>query len=179
MRILILRTFMHQRVWESDRELCTFEATQWDELIKKWEPGYLNLSIEDVPLALGIYTSKYFVPFPTRYRAEPVDSGTLEEKNISVLQLTGSKGSKLLARESQGLLVVDYDYVEKLFKYPDEKLMIRVDESLLSAKQVELTETLGAIPTTEYPPLSFTLDWSIVKKVLDNELMNLNWLQNY
>ena len=42
MRVLILRTFMHQRVWEAERELCTFESTQWEELIKKWEPGYLS-----------------------------------------------------------------------------------------------------------------------------------------
>ena len=177
MRVLILRTFMHQRVWEAERELCTFESTQWEELIKKWEPGYLSLSIEDISLALGIYTRKYFEPFPTRHRDEPVFSGSQEEQNISILKLTGSGGSKLLARKSRGFVVVNYDFAEKLFKQPDQELMIRIDESLLNAKMCEMSKTFDSIPNTEYPPLSFTLDWSTVKDVIDNEFMNLDWLK--
>ncbi|MHA1692180.1 MAG: hypothetical protein ACTSU7_11180, partial [Candidatus Heimdallarchaeaceae archaeon] len=85
MKILILRTFAHQMVWDK-RSACEYEPFQAN-LITQWEPNYLRINSEEVEYALGIYTHDYFNRRRFYGKMPPAFMGTEEEQIPSIISL--------------------------------------------------------------------------------------------
>jgi len=168
MKVLILRTFAHTRIWESDKIQCTFEITQLENMIYSWEPDYSNFLIDNFRFALGIYTDKYFsFNIPPLYT--PAYQNTNEEQIISLLKLRPYGGtSKFTNVLDRGTIQVFYNFMFKLWNDPSKVLMSQIDNSLIQEKKLELKSIYGDVPNTKFDPLSFSLEENSVLKILEN-----------
>ena len=45
MKILILRTFAHNRIWEQENHHCEYGPNQWIGMIDQWEPNYTEFEL--------------------------------------------------------------------------------------------------------------------------------------
>lgn len=174
MKVLILRTFAHNRVWENDRKNCEFERGQWVDMIEKWEPNYENYLVNQFSYGLGIYTNQYFTHI-SRYSSKAAYSHTPEEENISILRLRPFSDSGHFSTVRDKQLFVYYNFETKLFTNPDRELMKIMDSEFVEEKRRELVETFGKIPHTPYLPLSFTLDFDKVSRILINNGINSDY----
>jgi hypothetical protein len=87
-KILILQTYAHKKIWEGDEFLCHYAShgTNPRGKILRWEPDFLDYTINDITHAIGLYRSTYFVEHDApRGRAY---CGTLGENHPSLLRLT-------------------------------------------------------------------------------------------
>ena len=175
MKILILRTFAHNRVWENERSSCDFESGQWLGMIDKWEPNYETFATNEFKFALGIYTNQYFTHV-SRYSSIASYSGTPEEDNISILKLTAISDSDQFSTVRTSQLFVHYNFHSKLFPEPNRELMKTLDREFIAEKQRELLGTFGKVPMTPYLPLSFSLSLNAVTKILQNNEINHDYL---
>jgi len=170
MKILILRTFAHSRVWEKERNHCEFEESQLTYMINAWEPNYSDFKITDFRCALGIYTDKFFY-YPSN-RVIPI---TKEEQIISLLKLNSYRNTSNFTNINNDTLQVYYKFKGKLWNDPNIKLMNDIDEDLIIAKKNELEIKFGNVPYTKFKyPLSFSLDEDIVIQTLKKNGIDFN-----
>jgi len=77
MRILIMRTIAHNKIWEGSERTCHYENQNY-EYIKIWEPNIINHNLDQIKYGIGIYTIYYF-----NYGSSPNRVG----KNIEIWTL--------------------------------------------------------------------------------------------
>lgn len=141
MRVLILRTFAHSRVWEQERNKCEFEDSQLTNMINSWEPDFKSYKVDDISFALGIYTDKYF-RFIDIYGNRSFQN-TIEENSISLLETRGNIDNYFSYYDDEKQkMYVKYFFVKKLWKTNDNSLMLKIDGQLIEAKKQELLTIL-------------------------------------
>jgi hypothetical protein len=160
MRVLILRTFAHEKVWD-DRSWCEYEPFQAG-LITAWDNKYLGLKGKQIEYTIGVYTWDYFYR-TKKYGMKPhAFMGTNEEQIPSIVKLCAEPDELFSTCTNRQSIVIKYEFERKLWKKPNKELMFKLDKSLLGLKQKELGVH------TEYPALSFTLEVGKVDTILDS-----------
>lgn len=157
MKVLVLRTFAHQKVWD-ERTRCEYEPFQ-SELITQWDPSYLDNEGQDIAYALGIYTYDYFHRKRYYGKLPPAFTGTSEEQVPSVLSLRVEGDEKIARLGASGALYLKYEFTQKLWREANQSLMFELDNSLLGLKRKEISIH------TPYPALSFSLEQEKVDHV--------------
>ena len=168
MKILILRTIAHTRIWESSKTTCHYDTLGYN-IIKTWEPNYADRNLSDVAYAIGIYGEQYYQPsYSTGITAY---SNRPEEEHPSILILNPiTEGSSHYATDNGKKINVQFSFVKKLCQINRQK-MHQIDKQLIKKKLEELKQN----PTfTKFPSLSFTLDEYDVKKVFSDFELNLD-----
>lgn len=168
MKTLILRTIYHTNVWENDKQKCSFEKSQLENMILNWEPDYFEIGEEDVNFALGIYAPKYFLK---SFWGKVPFSGSNGEQIISILKpINFEKTNKIVFNDKSEVdnpfARLSFNYVSKLYDKPDKSLMLKIDNDLCMAKVNLLKSTSGKVDTEYQYPLSFLLPSEIVFNIL-------------
>jgi len=137
MRVLILRTFAHSKVWD-DRNSCEYEAFQ-RQLIEQWDPGYQEFNRDNFVYGIGLYIHKYFTHKQLYGGKESAFKGTDEEQIPSVLRLRGDESGSIVMERGLGSFWIEYELDRKLWKKPDRALMTKLDDALIRCKRQEIT----------------------------------------
>jgi len=166
MKVLILRTFAHPRIWESDKDHCEYEQTQLNNMILNWEPDYADQDISQFSFALGIYSAKHFT-YIKKFGKSPYQH-TDEENNISLLNLSKYSNMPRFSqyKNAEQIMYVYYSFKSKLWPNRNRNLMIELDNKFVEAKKSDLLIKLGSVPVTPYIPLSFVLEENVVNSIL-------------
>mgnify|MGYP003967397851 FL=1 len=161
-RVLILRTFAHTRVWD-DRDRCEYEFGQAAK-INAWEPGYRSITANQIDFAIGIYMPQYFTYSGVYGKPRPVFAGTVEEQIPSLIQLKG-RSKKSFVRKDAGdnAILIKFEVVKKLWSEPDRSRMRKLNWLLLQRKVQEVKQAGIQVNTNDpFKPLSFTLGYDQV-----------------
>jgi hypothetical protein len=172
-RVLILRTFAHTRVWD-DRDYCTYEFAQANK-IYQWEPNYGKLKSNQIEFAIGIYMPQYFTYSGTYGKPRPVFAGTVEEQIPSLIQLSG-RSKKPFVRKDEGddAILIKYEVVKKFWSEPDRNKMRELNLLLLQKKIQEVRKAGIELNTNDrFKPLSFTLEYESVISAFEE--LGIDW----
>jgi hypothetical protein len=152
MKVLILRTISHNKIWEGTEEYCHYEDQGYG-IIKKWEPNIGLHSLNEVNIAIGIYTKQYY-SYPRAFTNSEV------EQHPSLLKLQPiKKGSHNFGIDNNKDLKIYFSFQNKLNIFSRAE-MEHLDNLFVIAKRKEINIDTNF---TRYPSLCFTLDESVVK----------------
>jgi len=159
-KILILRTFEVSQVWEPrpTSSNALYRYGQYFDRILKWEPGWADLTCNDVSFAIGIYIPLYF----RRDRFK----GSAGENQPSLIKMERRNNTSPKYYDVFDWGVKFYYRVERKLTNFQRQDMFRLDSDIIEAKKKELLSTIGSIPKVDFIPLSFTLPADIVKNIL-------------
>jgi hypothetical protein len=161
MKILILRTIAHNRIWEGIQPSCHYEELSYD-IIKKWEPNIVEHPLNQISYGIGIYTHKYYSYGPPKAYSE-----TPEEHHPSLLKLEPISANSIYYGEENSNpdnIKIAFSFIKKIFEV-DQMKMISIDNLLIKEKMCELN--INRIHT-RFPSLCFTLDEGSVKNIFNN-----------
>ena len=167
MKILILRTIAHTEIWENDKASCYFPNYIYND-IKTWEPGLININLDQAMFAIGIYASRYFSFISKSGR--PSFNNSIEETQPSLLKLQPIyQGSSDFMQEQDGMLRCHYRFVKKFSEF-DQQKMHELDRQLLIIKKQQIGNTAQR---TRYDSLCFSLDYRTVENLLNSLGVNI------
>lgn len=155
MRILIMRTFAHRRIWEGYEPWCHYEDDSYN-YIKGWEQDISDLTEWEVEYGIGIYNQIYFDRLKRYGKYE-----SKEETQPSLLKLKTRFNREIKIIEDNGSMM--QFIFEKIKKYEEfnKNSMLELDKKLIKLKINEI----GERPPTPFDSLCFSLDFKEVEKV--------------
>jgi hypothetical protein len=159
MRILILRTIAHNRIWEGIEPTCHYENQAY-EIIKTWEVDIINYKLEEIKYGIGIYTKQYFnYVSPKGIKAS---TDTIQENQPSLLNLKSINDSASFIEDKLNIIRINFELNKKYEGFDKEK-MFELDEKLVNLKIQEL----GQKPNTQFPSLCFSLKYQDAVNILN------------
>jgi hypothetical protein len=159
MRILILRTIAHNKIWEGIEPTCHYENQAY-EIIKTWEANIINYKLEEIKYGIGIYTKQYFnYVSPKGIKAS---TDTIQENQPSLLNLKSINNSASFIEDKSNIIRINFELNKKYEGFDKEK-MFELDEKLVNFKIQELRQK----PNTQFPSLCFSLKYLDAVSILN------------
>ena len=161
MRILVLRTIAHNRIWEGNEHRCHYENKAY-EIIKAWEPNIVSYTLDEIKYGVGIYTKQYF-KYVSPTTGKKASTDTIQENQPSLLSLRSiDKESKSIIEDKSKIMKIYFELNKKYENFEKHK-MIELDDELLNIKIKEL----GKKPNTQYLSLCFSLKYQDAINILN------------
>lgn len=159
MRILIMRTIAHNKIWEGIEPTCHYENQNY-EFIKTWEPEIINYKLDQINYGIGIYSKDYFKY--VSFLGVKASTDTIHETQPSLLNLKpiDDNSNSFIVDESE-IIRIAFELNKKYNEFNRAK-MFELDEKFISLKRKELGAKL---PSTRYPSLCFSLDYRDVENI--------------
>ena len=159
MRILIMRTIAHNKIWEGIEPTCHYENQNY-EIIKKWEPEIINYKLDQIKYGIGIYTIYYF-DYVSFWGAK-ASTDTFNETQPSLLNLKSIDNNSLSFIEDKSEILKIAFELNKKFNEFDKVKMFDLDNRLISLKRKELGDKLTS---TRFSSLCFSLNYQDVENI--------------
>ncbi len=158
MRILIMRTIAHNKIWEGIERTCHYENQNY-EYIKVWEPGIINHTLDQIRYGIGIYTRYYFDY--VSFAGIKASTDTIQETQPSLLNLKSIYGnSSSFIEDKSGVIRIAFELNKKYDEFNKAK-MFELDDKIISLKKNES----GYKPNTLFDSLCFSLNFQDVENV--------------
>lgn len=167
MRILIMRTIAHNKIWEGLEPMCHYENQNY-EIIKTWEPNISDLTLEEIKYGIGIYTRYYFNYVSLTGIKASTD--TIQENQPSLLNLKSIESNSTCFMEDKSKIIRIAFELNKKFELFDKAKMFELDDKLINLKIKELSQR----PNTRFDSLCFSLNYGDVEKLLNQFGVNIN-----
>ena len=159
---MIFRTFAHTRIWEGIEPYCYYNNISLG-IIRNWEPGIMDINLNDAQYGLGIYTSTYFT-FVNRYGKKAYNN-TIEDTQLSLLKLQPVPTNADNFMEFQNDVLKCYFKFAKKYDEIDKNSMAEIDEALVNLKK-RIVGTRAQ--RGRYDSLYFSLASGEVENILGN-----------
>lgn len=159
MKILIMRTIAHNKIWEGGERTCHYENQNY-EYIKIWEPNIVNHNLDQIKYGIGIYT-RYYFNYNVLFSGKKVSTDTIQETQPSLLNLKSIDGnSSSFIEDKSGIIRIAFELNKKYDEF-DKTKMLELDNKLISLKIKEL----GHKPNTRFDSLCFSLNYQYVENI--------------
>ncbi len=167
MRILILRTIAHNKIWEGIEPMCHYENQAY-EIIKTWEPNIINYKLKEIKYGIGIYTKQYFnYVSPKGIKAS---TDTIQESQPSLLNLKSIDNESTSFIEDKSKIIRISFVLNKKYEGFEKEKMFELDDKLVNLKIKEL----GQKPNTQFFSLCFSLKYQDVVNILNQYKVTIN-----
>ncbi|MFA5404431.1 MAG: hypothetical protein WC358_05815 [Ignavibacteria bacterium] len=168
MKILILRTISHTKIWEGEQKVCTYDTRAY-EIIKQWEPNIEKFKTIDFSFCLGFYSNKYFSYLHPNGRNAYL--GTENENKPSILNTFSLDNTNNFIRDNKKEINVEIKLIKKINSFNRDK-MNELENILINIKRKELKLFTG------YPSLCFSLDKNLVLSLLKKYNVDMESIGN-
>lgn len=159
MRILIMRTIAHNKIWEGNERSCHYENQNY-QFIKIWEPNITKFNLDQIKYGIGIYT-RYYFNYISWHSGIKTSTDTVQETQPSLLNLKSIDGiSSSFIEDKSDKIRITFE-LSKKYEAFDKTKMFELDDKLIKQKIKEL----GYKPKTRFASLCFSLNYESAKSI--------------